>query len=43
MYVTIHLFIVKRYNFIKNYSYAHEVYKYDLQIIHGNIIFSSSS
>jgi hypothetical protein len=30
-----HLFVGERYNFIRNYNHAHEVYKYYLHITHG--------
>jgi hypothetical protein len=35
MHGTVPLFIGERYNFVQNYKYAHKVYIYDLQVIHG--------
>jgi hypothetical protein len=42
MHGTVHLFIGDKYNFIRNYRYAHEVYNYDLQITFGQYHLSSS-
>ena len=36
MHDIVHLFIVKRYNFVWNYKHTHQVYKYNLQVSQGH-------
>jgi hypothetical protein len=33
---TVHLFIWKKYNFVRNYKHAHKVYTHDLQMMQGH-------